>query len=183
MKNEDKRGDIIQNYYEFLIDRALDTKDFEWVKELQQNKNKYKDIKDTQQTNNNDMEYIDRITALEDMISDYGNLTDKGIVNINFQSKDNILNANIIECNKKYKKGEVAKYKTIDEYAQVYIKGYWVGCIESVETDNLASSDYLSYDKGFFDGYKTGENISKIVIENIKNTNEKPVKKWWQLWK
>lgn len=171
----------MQDYFDFLIDKALDMKDFEWVKELQHKKNTYIDNIQIP-TEDCKKEYYNNTTVLEDMTCAYGNLTEMGIVNINFQSKDNILNSNIVECSEKYKKGEVARYKLLDEYEQTYVKGYWIGYIESSNQDDgkdLVGSDY---GEGFLEGYRICENAYKITIENIKKANEKPSKKWWQFW-
>ena len=173
----------MQDYYDFLIDKALDMKDFEWVKELQQSKDKYENIEYIEKINNDNKNYSNRITVLEDMINNYGNLTDRGIININFQSKDNILSANIIACKKKYKKGQIAKYKSFDEYEQVYIKGYWIGYLESIGLSNNTHPETLSYDKGYLKGWNECANIYTTVIDKMKNTDEKPIKKWWMFWK
>lgn len=180
----------MQDYFDFLIDSALDFGDFEWVEELQKQKKKYKaDIKATDNNSNKQDRTIGYkgTIALEDLDTKFANLTDDGVANIDFNSQDDILSSNIIYCEDYYKTGGIVEYQKLDEIEEIFLKGYLIGSsqmFDTLETESvyqktisnmLSDTSYLS---GYIDGYVEG---IKIMLERSKGDGDK--KKWWQFWK
>lgn len=148
------------NYYNELIDKALELRDFEWVKELVK-------LRDEELSNDKSNEIkveYPTLKALEDLHDAYVVKEKHGLRNIIMSSQDDIMNSEIVELKDyKYKDGIYAKqnsevkYQTFDEGSQVVIKYYLFG--QSV---------------GVNFGYNLGrESVgslrpNKIVIDNLK---------------
>lgn len=166
-------------YYDYLINLALDTKDYEWAAKLQKNKQ----AKD----NKNIETYFDSTgITLENINMNYGIKEDQGIRSLNLKSEYDIYNGNIVMLEKtKYTKGDIVKYRELEIHEEYFVRGWFVCHSQSEDIYNKG------YGQGYQDGYNSGctygfntVNNHKSILEELKNiiNDNKPKKKWWKFW-
>jgi hypothetical protein len=106
-----------EDVYEQLINIALETKDFKWIKELQEQK--AQEIVDYKEnvTNNG---YIISGTAFEDLNGSYVVIEEHGVRNIRFESEYDISYGKVGLTDGKYSfKGQNVNYREITDEERV----------------------------------------------------------------
>jgi hypothetical protein len=147
-----------EDAYEQLINIALETKDFKWVKELQ--KQKAQEIIDYKANTENN-EYIISGTAFEDLTSQYVVIEEHGVRNIRFESEYDICYGKVgLTDGKLVYKGQNVKYRDINDGERYYLFGWFRGYIEG-------SSRFSTF----------SPSIEKTPMDKTTKTNH-----WWKLW-
>lgn len=149
------------NYYNQLIDKALELRDYDWVKELVKLRDEENIII---KSNKNKIEYP-TLKALENLNDVYVVKEKHGLRNIIMSSQDDIMNSEIVELKEcEYKDGIYAKqnsevkYQSFDEGTQIVIKYYILGQTVGVNLGyNLGKEANLSLFKP-----------NKIILDNLK---------------
>jgi len=153
-----------EDAYEQLINIALETKDFKWIKELQKQKSQEM-LKNL--TNN---EYIISGTAFEDLTYNYVVIEERGIRNIRFESEYDIIYGKVGVTNGEIVcKGQNVKYRDIKDEERCYVLGYLRGYYDSLK---------VPY------SYKNNQTISPPIqkpteVKNVENNIKN--KKWWNI--
>jgi len=143
----------MKEFYNQLIDIALDHRDFEWVKKL---------VKEREESTNNistNKLIYPKAKALEDLHYNYVVKENHGLRNIIMSSEDDIINSEIVQIkNCQYeaqndlyaKQNSDVEYETYDSSSQIVLKYYL---------------------KGWKEGVKYGFDIGKLNI-SINNSNK-----------
>ncbi len=165
-----------------LMDLALQMKDYEWAKELQQEKNTNEIRIDYASLHNqieSESKYSESAIALEDIITSWIIKWNNGVRNLNLMSEVDRIDTEILLAEKdKYNKGEIVKYYIPDFETQCYLKGYLQGTYQQY-LNNQNDNTLLHY-KSIAESYCE---VVKDKADKIDNNDFKPLKKWYQFWK
>lgn len=175
-----------RNIYDDFIDIALDCKDFKWAKELYETKQNT--LKEDNLNNNTDENFTLGSVALEDIHVCYGIKESNGIRAINYNSKFDIIQGNIVQLSKnKYRTDEVVNYKILNTEEESFVRGYFFGYLNNNQTNTSGN-----YEQGYADGYQKGYNegcsytysimggYEKTIndLKNVLDDKSKDKKKW-----
>jgi hypothetical protein len=168
-----------------MIDLALQMKDFEWAKQLQEEKDRPQEIKvdynSLHKQVESDSKYNEVGKALEDITSQCIVKTYEGLRNINLFSEYDRLDSQIVVAEKdSYKKGETIKYYSPDIETLYYLKGYYQGYYNCyTQNYNESQRDKTLYNS-LNDAIKNKDYYMNKYFELLE---EKYNKKWYKFWK
>jgi hypothetical protein len=176
-----------------IIDLALQMKDFEWAKQLQEENLNHKKVNDVKidyaslhKQVESDSKYNNSAIALEDITSVWLIKLNNGVRNLNFISEIDRTETEILIAEKdKYNKNEMVKYYIPDFETQCYLKGYIQGIYQQYL--NNQNNDILLQYKELADLYKATLDIETKRTQYYKNEYDSLTinksKKWYKFWK
>lgn len=155
----------MNNGYDYLINLALEQKDYKWVQELVKLKEEEKlESKTIKQEFS-----LPTAIALEDIISPYAVLEPQGLRNINADSNYDMMYKDIVFVGNTPRNEVFAKEKQSVPYyvfigdELVFVRGYLIGFREGFDTSSDEIEKYFEEEES----------------KDVKNNN----KQWWQFWK
>jgi hypothetical protein len=178
------------------MDLALQIKDYEWAKQLQ-DEDYTKEVKiDCASLNKQiqsdkqveiDSKYNQKIIALEDITTNIIVKTNKGARNINIMSEYDRLDSDIGVTEKQsYCKGEYVKFYSPDTDELYYLKGYYQGYYDTISQISNQNYETINNLQNICDKYKQLLDIESELKNYYMaeyNKNKDTNKKWYQFWK
>jgi hypothetical protein len=178
------------------MDLALQMKDYEWAKQLQDEEHT-KEVKVDYASLNNqiqsdkqvetDSKYNQSIIALENITTNIIVKTNEGARNVNIMSEYDRLDSDIGVAEKQsYSKGENIKFYSPDVEELYYLKGYYQGYYDGILQISYQNYETINNLQSLCDKYKqlldVESNLKNYYMEKC-NKNVDTNKKWYQFWK
>lgn len=179
-----------------LMDLALQMKDYEWAKQLQNEKYNeevkvdYASLSKKIESNKHietDSKYNQSLIALEDITTNIIVKTNEGARDVNIMSEYDRLNSDIGVAEKQsYNKGETVKFYSPDNEELYFLKGYYQGYYNGMLHTNNQNYETINHLQSLCDKYKqlldTESKLKNYYMKEC-NKNIDANKKWYQFWR
>lgn len=178
-----------------LMDLALQMKDYEWAKQLQDEDTKevkvnYNSLNSQIQSDKHietDSKYNESIIALEDITTNIIVKTNEGARNINIMSEYDRLESDLgITEKQSYSKGEYVNFYSPDTDELCYLRGYYNGYYYGMLHTNNQNYETINNLQSLCNKYEqlldVESKLKNYYMEEC-NKNKDINKKWYQFWK